>query len=386
LYVADTGANRVVIFPNTQNAPAAGMVATFVIGPAGFSSTSSNLKSPVGVAPDANGNIYVADNGNNRVLMYPSLVFLPVAGGTATAVVGQQGLSGTGANWDSVDGRATPDSLSSPVGLYIDRQNTVYVADSGNNRILQFLNPASVVNAATFQASVPVGQGSLATLFGSGLVTGQATSSGTTWPSTLLNRQVVVNDQTAAPLYFMGAGQINFQVPSNAPLGTQRIAVRTADTQELVAGGTLLVQAAAPGIFTANSQGSGQAAVVNQDLTINSASNPAPAGSTISLYGTGQGQVSPSVQDGTAAPTTSYTFTLAVPTTNGTACLNSPNSMCVAVGTAFANVPFSGLAPGFIGLWQINVTLPTGVQTGSAVPVNVVIDGSKSNVVTVAIR
>ena len=387
LYVADTGANRVLIFPNTQNAPAAGMVATFVIGPGSFSSTSSNLKTPVGVDPDANGNIYIADNGNNRVLIYPSLVFLPVAGGAATAVVGQQALSGTGANWDSVDGRATPDSLNSPVGIYIDRQNTLYVADSGNNRVTQFLNPASVVNAATFQASVPVGQGSLATLFGSGLVTGQATSSGSTWPSVLLNRQVVVNDQTAAPLYFMGAGQINFQVPSNAPLGTQRVAVRTADTQELVAGGTLLVQAAAPGLFTANAQGTGQAAVVNQDFTINSPSNPAPVGSTISIYGTGQGQVSPSVLDGTAAPQApGLAQTVAVPTTNGTTCLNSPNSMCVAVGSTFAAVPFSGLAPGFIGLWQINVTLPQGVPTGSAVPMKVIINGSSSNIVTVAIR
>jgi uncharacterized protein (TIGR03437 family) len=391
LYVADTGANRVVVFPDTQNAPSAGMVATYVIGPSGFGNTASTLKAPVAVAPDSNGNIYVADNGDNRVLMYPSLVFLPVAGATASAVVGQQTTSGTSVNWDSPNGQATADSLWAPVGIYVDRQNTLYVGDTGNNRVLQFLNPATVVNAATFQATVPVGQGSLATLFGSGLVANQATatSSGTTWPTAVLDRQVVVNNQTVSPIYFIGPSQINFQVPSAAPVGTQQIAVRLADTQELVAGGTLLVQAAAPGIFTSNSQGTGQAAVVNQDGTINSASNPASVGSTISLYGTGQGQVSPTVPDGTAAPST-LSFTVAVPTSNGTTCIGSPNSMCVAMGSGtgamFGAVSFSGLAPGFIGLWQINVALPQGVTTGAAVPLAVVIDGSKSNLVTVAIR
>ncbi len=387
LYVADTGANRVLIFPNTQNAPAAGITATFVIGPAGFNAKSGVLKSPVGVAVDSNGQIYVSDNGGNRVLGYQSLVFLPVIGATASSVVGQQTISGTAANWDSLDGRATGDSLSAPVGLYIDRQNTLYVGDTGNSRVLQFLKPAAIVNAATFQASVPVGQGSLATLFGSGLAAGQTTASGPSWPAVLLNRQIVVNDQTLAPLYFIGSNQVNFQVPSNAPVGAQRIALRLADTGELIAGGTVLVQAAAPGIFTSNAQGSGQAAVLNQDLTVNSASNPAPVGSTISIYGTGQGQVSPSIPDGTAAPSSgALSNTVAVPTSDGTACFSSSNSMCVAIGTSFGAVKYSGLAPGFIGLWQLNVTLPQGVATGAAVPMRVVIDGSPANVVTIAIR
>lgn len=385
LYVADTGANRAVIFPNTQSAPAAGMVATFVIGPASFSSTSSALKSPLSIAPDGNGNIYVSDTGNNRVLMYPSLVFLSVAGSTASAVVGQQTVSGTAANWDSLDGRATSDSLNSPAGVYVDRQNTLYVGDAGNNRVPQFLNPATAVNAASLQASVPVAPGSLASLFGSSFVSGQTVSAGTTWPTSALDRQVFINDQLPAPLYYVNATQINFQVPSNAPLGAQQISVRLADTGELVAGGSLLVQAAAPGIFTSNSQGSGQGAVVNQDGTINGPSNPAPVGSTISIYATGQGQVSPAVPDGTAAPAT-LSYTVAVPTTNGTTCLSSPNSMCVPIGSTFGAVSFSGLAPGFIGLWQINVMLPQGVTTGSAVPVRVVIDGSPSNIVSVAIR
>ena len=386
LYVADTGANRVLIFSNTQNASPSGMAATFVIGQGSFGTTAGvGFKSPVSVAVDSNGKIYVADNGNNRVLGFPSLVFLPVAGAAPTAVVGQQTLSGTNPNWDSPDGLATPGSLFSPVGVYVDRQDTLYVGDAGNNRVVQFLKPAAVVNAATFQASVPVAQGGLASLFGAGLAGDTSTVSATTWPKTLLNRQIVVNDDLPAPIYYMGPGQANFQVPSNAPLGTDRIAVRTADTGELVAGGSLLVSAAAPGIFTTNQAGTGQAAVVNQDGTLNSSSNPAPVGSTILIYGTGQGQVSPAVTDGTAAPgPPNLASTVAVPTTSGTTCLNSQPSMCVAMGSSFGDVKYSGLAPGYIGLWQINVVIPQGA-TGTT-PVRVVIDGIPSNIVTVAVR
>jgi uncharacterized protein (TIGR03437 family) len=61
--------------------------------------------------------------------------------------------------------------------------------------------------------------------------------------------------------------------------------------------------------------------------------------------------------------------------------------MCVAIASGFGNVTYSGLAPGNVGLWQINVTIPQGTPAGSAVPVRVVINGTPSgNTVTVAVR
>ena len=389
LYVADSGANRVVIYPNAQNAPPSGVAASFVMGQAGFGGTATgtgNLKAPSDVAVDSSGNIYVADSGNNRVLTYGSLVFLPAAGATPSGVVGQNTVSGTAINWNTPDGLATAEGLYSPIGIYIDRQDTLYVGDAGNNRVVQFLKPAAVVNAATYQANVPVARGSLAALFGSALASNTVTISSTSWPTSAVNRQLVINDDLQAPLYYVGPTQVNFQVPSNAPLGTVRIAVALADTGEFVAGGALLVAAAAPGIFTSNQAGTGQSAVVNQDGTINSTANPAPIGSTILIYGTGQGQVSPAVADGTAAPTSPLANTVAVPTSNGTTCLTNQPSMCVAIGsTGFGDVKYSGLAPGYIGLWQINVVIPSGVTAG-AVQVRVLINGTPSNTVTVAVR
>jgi uncharacterized protein (TIGR03437 family) len=61
--------------------------------------------------------------------------------------------------------------------------------------------------------------------------------------------------------------------------------------------------------------------------------------------------------------------------------------MCVAIGNSgFGVVQFSGLVPGHVGLWQISVTIPAGTPAGSAVPVRVVINGTPSNTVTVAVR
>jgi uncharacterized protein (TIGR03437 family) len=251
--------------------------------------------------------------------------------------------------------------------------------------VAQFLKPASVENAATGQANIAVAPGSIAALFGNGLASGQIAISNSTWPAAALNRQVVVNDQLAAPLCYLSPTQVDFQVPSNTPLGSERIAVRLANTGELVAGGALQVQSAAPGIFTANSQGSGQGSVRNQDGTINGASNPAAAGTIVSIYGTGQGQVSPAVPDGMPAPPSTLSYTVAVPTTNSQTCVTNPNSMCVAFGSQFGVVQFSGLAPGYIGLWQINVSVPSGLGAGAAV-VAVYIDGSPSNRVTIAVK
>ena len=61
------------------------MAAAFVIGQSNFSTSGSGtFKTPTDVGVDSSGNIYVADNGDNRVLIYPSLVFLPLSGGTPT--------------------------------------------------------------------------------------------------------------------------------------------------------------------------------------------------------------------------------------------------------------------------------------------------------------
>jgi uncharacterized protein (TIGR03437 family) len=61
-------------------------------------------------------------------------------------------------------------------------------------------------------------------------------------------------------------------------------------------------------------------------------------------------------------------------------------SVCVAVGSTFGEVLYSGLAPGFVGLWQINVRIPEGALTGDAVPIRGIVRGVPSNQPTLAIQ
>jgi uncharacterized protein (TIGR03437 family) len=201
-----------------------------------------------------------------------------------------------------------------------------------------------------------------------------------------VKREVVFNDDTSSPLLYMSPGQTNFQTPWNSPVGTSRVAVRNTDTGELIAGGPLAVGAASPGLFTVTQDGKGQAAAVNEDGHINNSSNPAAKGSYVSLFGTGQGQVSPPVPDGVGAPASPLSSTVAVPTSDEKTCnASQPPAMCVTVGTGLGDVQFSGLTPGYVGLWQINVKIPADAPTGD-VPVQVLINGTPSNTVTIAVR
>ena len=391
LYVADTGANRVVIYPAVADPPKTGPAAAIVIGQSGFSSAllgggPSGLSSPRGVAVDAEANLVVSDSGNNRVLVFPSVPFLPFSGGAATSALGQPNLSGNAPNWNDSEGLATPGALFSPAGIELDRNGTLYVADQANHRIAHFLKRASAVNISHFRPDVPVSPGALVSVFGSAFA--ESTEAATTipLPQSLAGREVVVNEVLTAPLLFLSPNQINVQFPTATPLGSQRIMIRLVDTGELLAGGAVAVASASPGLLMTNEEGSAQGVAVNQDGTLNGPENPATKGSIITLFGTGQGEVIPAVPDGEAAPASPLARTLAEPTSEGATCLTVERSVCVAIGSSFAKVHYSGLAPGFAGLWQLNVEIPERALSGDTVPVRVVIAGRPSNIVTVSIR
>jgi uncharacterized protein (TIGR03437 family) len=115
--------------------------------------------------------------------------------------------------------------------------------------------------------------------------------------------------------------------------------------------------------------GSGRAPAINQDDTLNLSTNPALVGSYISVYLTGQGLVDQPVPTGTAAPIRTVANTLAQTT--------------ATIGGVPATVRFSGLAPGFVGLGQVNLLvpdLPAGDQ-----PVIVTIGGVASEPATVTV-
>jgi len=132
---------------------------------------------------------------------------------------------------------------------------------------------------------------------------------------------------------------------------------------------TLQIDANQPGIFvTAGSQG----AVLNQNLSSNSSVRPAARGSVIQIFATGLGPTTPAVASGAAAPS-SPTASLVTPVT-------------VTIGGINAPVQFQALAPGFVGIYQINAQVPANVPTGPAINLKITQNGVDSNEVTVAIN
>jgi uncharacterized protein (TIGR03437 family) len=131
------------------------------------------------------------------------------------------------------------------------------------------------------------------------------------------------------------------------------------------------VVTSAPGLFTANQQGSGQASIVNQDGTINGLSSPAPRGSVVALFLTGEGQTNPPGFDGKVA----------------TSILPKPLlPVSVTIGGVNAIVQYAGAAPDLVaGVMQINVTVPTSISPSLSTPLIVRIgSASTAGAVTLA--
>jgi uncharacterized protein (TIGR03437 family) len=126
-----------------------------------------------------------------------------------------------------------------------------------------------------------------------------------------------------------------------------------------------------PGIFTMNAQGFGQGAIQDTSYRLVDSSNPAAAGSLVSIYCTGLGAVTDQPPTGAPAPVTPLAETTTKPT--------------VVIGGAPASVQFSGLAPGLVGAYQVNAVVPSSSATGDAVPVTISIGGITSNTVTIAV-
>jgi uncharacterized protein (TIGR03437 family) len=262
---------------------------------------------------------------------------------------------------------------------------TAQVTDSLNaTAMAQFsvtINPGGpsiaangVLNAASYVGG-GVAPGEMLTIFGSGLgpdaLAGlQLDSRGDV--STALAGTQVLFDGTPAPLIYSLAGQVSAMAPYaiNGKSSTQVQVVFQGQASNTV---SVPVVSAMPGIFTLDSSGSGPGAIVNQDGTVNSANNPAPAGSIVFIYATGEGQSNPGGIDGKPgdypAPTP-----VAQPVTATLGDLNAP-------------VLYAGGVPGMIaGFLQVNIQVPSDVSAGNTVPVVLTIGGKTTQAnVTLAV-
>ncbi len=234
----------------------------------------------------------------------------------------------------------------------------------------------SAVSAANPLGGNNLGLRSIASVFGLNLAPSTAVANlAPPLPATLNGTTLTMeNGAQTIPLFFVSANQVNFQVPF-ITTGPQQLTI-TQGTQSVTIPVTLVSYA--PALFSTNSQGSGQAATIIANTAIVAApagtfpgSRPAQIGEYVSIYATGLGDVSNRPALGTASPGSPLAQTLTTPT--------------VMIGGVKASVIFSGLAPGYVGLYQVNAQVPPGVTPGPAVPITVTIGGVTSNTVTIAV-
>jgi uncharacterized protein (TIGR03437 family) len=205
--------------------------------------------------------------------------------------------------------------------------------------------PGGVVNGASFTPAPDnaVAPGSIISIFGSALTSGSRMAATLLpLPVKLAGTSVTVNG-APIPLFYASPGQMNAQLPFDVRPGEATLAVRSG-TQSSGAQ-TIRVEAAAPGIFIA-------------------VGNPRRAGDPVFVYATGLGAVTPAVASGAAAPANPLSRTTTEP--------------IVTIGGVRAAVSYSGLAPGFAGLYQINAAVPAGLEPGPA-PIVIQMGERRSN-------
>jgi uncharacterized protein (TIGR03437 family) len=231
------------------------------------------------------------------------------------------------------------------------------------------ISSGGVVEGAGFQpAPYPISGGSIVSVFGAFPGVVQQTAGGFPLPTTLGNATVSFNGG-AAPLIFAGPSQINLVAPMGL-LGLSSAQVTVSVSGQASAPATVNVAPAAPGIFTLPALGGG-AAVTHADGSVVTSTNPAQRGETLVLYVTGLGNTNPPPLDGQPARSDVLSPTTTAPT--------------VAVGGTPATVRFSGLTPGFSGLYQINFDVPLATPSGAA-SVTVTSLGRTSNSVSLVVR
>ena len=224
-------------------------------------------------------------------------------------------------------------------------------------------SPQAVVNAASYQSTF-VAPGGLVSIFGTQLANQTSVGSGPPFSTDVAGTQVLVGGQPL-PLRYVSANQINAQVPFGLDVDTQLdLVVQRGAT--LSQSAKLVVAASQPAIYTQDQSGTGPGAITDAvTFVLNTTATPAKAGDTIAVFGNGLGAVN--------AP-------------DAFGLLWTSNPVTATIGGKAAQVTFSGLAPGYPDLYQVNVAVPSGVGSGNQDVILSVAGQNSPSGVTVALK
>ena len=426
LYIADTNNNRIRKVEMSD-----GTISTFAgNGFPGFSgdggaATNASFNFPVGLAFDRHGQLFVSDAANARIRRIATDGRISTIAGTGVFGFGGDGGLATAARLTDVyqlafgpdgslyfaDGsnqrirRITPDNriatvmgdrfgtsaegvaptafaFAFPVGVAVDAAGNVFAADEGAQRIVAAVNMSGVatVDAAGFTGPT-VARDAMMSAFGQRLATAEAfaPANPAQLPTTLAGTTVTVRDskgvERLALLLYVGPTQVNYIMPIDAAEGFATVAVRNSLGE--VATGFVEIVGVMPGLFTANSDGTGAAAgwairvrngVQTRDpiTMLNAATNrfvtrpidfdPANEQLFVELYGTG----------------IRYRSSLA-------------NVKC-EIGGVSVPVEYAFVAPGFFGLDQVNIRILASLDNRGEADLVLIVDGKRTRTLKINIR
>ena len=244
-----------------------------------------------------------------------------------------------------------------PTFAQVQRSFTVSTAAAPGAVSLPALFADGVVEGAGFTKRRPLSPGGIVSLFGERFATENSFATQLPLERELAGISVRIGGQDA-PLYFVSPGQINAQIPFEVSTGDS-VPVAISVGGLLTAPQNYLIAPAQPGIFIAGDS----AAILDASFQLVTAQNPVRVGDTIQIFATGLGDTDPEVGSGEPAPSFSTVS----------------NPVTVTIGGIAAPVVFQGLAPGFVGRYQVNVVVPSGVSPGSAVPLVLTQNGIVAN-------
>jgi uncharacterized protein (TIGR03437 family) len=426
LYIGNGGSVRYV--------SPSGTISTYAGNGYGFSgdggpALSAAITRVSGMALDSSGNLYLADNGNRRIrvvqpatgpvttLSATSVSFtLTATGSTASTqtFVVTNGGAGTlnwaaaatttsGGAWLSVSpasgsiaaGQAgtTVTVTAKPAGLAAgDYYGQIQVTSPNAASQVQIVtvrltvvtageappqvNAGGIVNSASYAVGAPVAPGTMVSIFGSNFTdsTSPLFASGFPWPTVLGGTSITIGGEPV-PLLVVTAGQINAMLPYDLAIGTSQPVVVTRNGAVSAPQPVSLVSSQ-PGVFTQAQNGQGTAAllIVHTDgsWVVAGNGNSAKAGDTLEIFCAGLGDVTPRAVAGDPTPPSPLSWVI--------------DPVTVTVGGVKVGTSFSGLAPGFTGLYQVNATLSAGIAPSQQAPLVLSQGGRSGGSATVPVQ
>jgi uncharacterized protein (TIGR03437 family) len=374
VYIADTLNHRIrMVTPDGNIHTVAGNGTAGRSGDGG-QALEAELNHPEGVAVDTAGNIFIADTFNQRIRMVlPNGKIFTIAG--------------SGAGYTGDGGPALSATFTFPSSVFVDPQGNLYVSDSGNY-VIREMSPSAavpggpgvpaikaggVISASAFGGFSTIAPGTWVEIYGANLAAdvrqwAASDFDGANAPAALDRTTVTIGGENAF-IDYVSPGQVNAQIPSDIPAGTQPVIVSNATGISSASNVTVVATQPAfyapPQLVIGGNQYIGALMLDGKTFVGPPGAFPgitsarAHPGQTITLYGVGFGAVNPPTLAGQVSPQSSEVYSFPV----------------ISIEGVQVQETYKGLAPGSVGLYQFNIVVPA-VASSDAAPVTLTINGT----------